>query len=87
MKVIFDSILIVVDKLIKWGSFILYLKVLLADDLTYIFLYWIIAEHSLLIKIISARDMLFKSRFWQALIVQLGIKHKLSTAYYPQRDS
>ena len=34
----FDSILIVVDRLIKWGTFILYKKLLTAEDQAYAFL-------------------------------------------------
>jgi transposase InsO family protein len=36
--------------------------------------------------LISDRDKLFKSNFWIALMEYLGVKHKMSTAYYPQTD-
>ena len=44
------------------------------------------AEHALPQELILDRDKLFISRFWKALMTQLGIKHKLFTAYYPQID-
>ena len=34
----FDSIFIIINKLIKWGTFIPYKKLFTAEDLAYIFL-------------------------------------------------
>ncbi len=36
--------------------------------------------------IISDRDKLFTSTFWQEVCGNLGIKHKLSTSFHPQTD-
>ena len=44
------------------------------------------AAHTLPQELISDRDKLFMFRFSKALITQLSIKHRLSTAYYPQTD-
>ena len=44
------------------------------------------AKHTLLRELVSDRDKLFMSKFWEALMAQLNIKHKLSTAYYSQTD-
>ena len=44
------------------------------------------AEHALPRELILNRDKLFMSRFQKVLMAQLGIKHRLSTAYYPQTD-
>ena len=44
------------------------------------------AEHTLLRELISDGDKLFTLKFWKILIAQLGIKHELSMAYYPQTD-
>ena len=79
----FNSILVVVDWLTKWGTFIPYKKLFIVEDLAYIFLRWIVAEHRLPRELISDRDKLFISRFWKALIAQLDMKHKLSIVYYP----
>ena len=43
-------------------------------------------EYGLPQELVSDRDKLFISRFWKALMAQLDIKYKLSTAYYPQTD-
>jgi hypothetical protein len=45
-----------------------------------------VANHELLKKIILDRDKLFISKFWQALIVKIGIRTKLSTVFHPQTD-
>ena len=37
MRTEFDSILIVVDRLTKWGTFISYKELFTAEDLVYIF--------------------------------------------------
>ena len=44
----FNSILVVVNRLIKWGTFIPYRELSIVEDLAYIFLRWIVAEHELL---------------------------------------
>ena len=43
----FDSILVVVNRLIKWEMFIPYKELFIAEDLAYIFLRWIVAKHRL----------------------------------------
>ena len=46
----------------------------------------IICNHSILQSIISDRDKLFTSKFWNTWTNQLGTKVKLSMAYHPQAD-
>ena len=72
----------VVNRLTKWGTFISYKKLFTAENLVYVFLQWIVAEHGLLWELILDRDKLFISRFWKALMAQLDIKYKLSTVYH-----
>ena len=73
----------VVNRLTKWGIFISYKELSIAENLVYVFLWWIVAEHGLSRELILNRDKLFIFRFWKALIAQLGIKYKLFIAYYP----
>ena len=74
------------DRLTKDIYFIPFIEYATVDNLVYKFLKQIISEYSLPEELISNQDKLFISKFWQSLIKQLGIKHKLSTIYYPQTD-
>ena len=60
---LYDAILIVTDRLIKYRYFIPYKKVLSAEELVYIFLRVIAVNHELSEEIISDRDKLFTFRF------------------------
>ena len=62
-KVIYDSILIIVDWLIKKTRFISYLEALNAEELVYTFLRNITAFNRLLKKIIFNRNKLFTFNF------------------------
>ena len=66
--VIYDSVLIVTDRLIKYAYFISYKEGLTAKELTYAFNRNVIANHGILKEIISDRDKLFTSKFWKSLI-------------------
>ena len=83
----YDSILMIVDQLIKEVQFIPYKKASNAEELAYMFLQNVTALQGLPDKIISDRDKLFMSNFWTALTRQLGLSHKMSTAYHPQTDN
>ena len=83
---LFDSILIITDRLTKYRYFIPYKEATNSEDLAYIFLRHIYSNHSLPDEIISDRGTTFTSKFWQSLIYQLGANHKLSTAFHPQTD-
>ena len=63
IRIIYNLILIVVDRLIKWELFILNLEASSAEDLTYTFFSWIIIKHNLPTEIILDRDKLFILRF------------------------
>ena len=67
-KTIYDFILIIVDRLIKYNYFLLYKKTSTAEDLVYTFLKTIITNYKLLDEIISDRDKLFTSKFWKSLM-------------------
>jgi hypothetical protein len=81
-----DSILIITDRLTKFGYFLPYKKSSITKKLAYIFLRRIVANHGFLKKIILDRDKLFILKFWQALTAKIRIKTKLSTAFHPQTD-
>ena len=86
IETMYDFILIITDRLIKYKYFLSYKKATFAEDLTYTFLRMIVANHELSDEIISNRDKLFTSKFWKFLMNQLEIHHKLSTAYHSQTN-
>jgi len=63
MKTMYDSILMITDKLIKYEYFLSYKKATFAKDLIYTFLKTIVANHDLSDEIISNKDKLFTSKF------------------------
>ena len=82
----YNSILVVVDRLTKYAHFIPWREKGNAKDLAKVILKEIIANHGILQSIISDRDKLFISKFWNTWTRQLGTKIKLLTAYHPQTD-
>ncbi len=86
IETIYDFILIITNKLIKYKYFLSYKKAKFAEDLTYTFLRMIVANHELSDEIILNRNKLFTLKFWKFLMNQLEIHHKLSTAYHLQID-
>jgi hypothetical protein len=82
----YDSIFVITDRMTKFGYFLPYQEATDAETLAYTIFKHIVANHGLPEEIISDRGTTFTSKFWQALMAQLGTKHKLSTAYHPQTD-
>jgi hypothetical protein len=62
-KVVFDSILVIIDRFTKYGYFILYKESLLAKKLVYAFNKHIIGNYEISKKIISNKDKLFILKF------------------------
>jgi hypothetical protein len=54
-----DTILVIVDKLIKWGYFIACTKEILVEDIARIYIKEVFIRYKALIKIISDRDLRF----------------------------
>ena len=63
MKAVYDSILVITDRLTKYRYFIPYKEASSAEKLAYMFLRVIAANHGLPEEIISDRDKLFTSKF------------------------
>ena len=59
----YNSILVVIDKLTKWGYFILYTEDMSVKDLSKIYIKEVFARYRVLIKIISDKDLRFISVF------------------------
>jgi hypothetical protein len=63
IKVVFDSILVIIDRFTKYEYFILYKESLLIEKLAYTFNKHIIGNYKISKKIISNKDKLFTSKF------------------------
>jgi len=73
------GICVIVDRLIKSSHFILVRSNRTVASLTQLYVKEVIRPHRVLIRIISDRDLLFTSEFWQSLRVALGTELNLST--------
>jgi hypothetical protein len=62
-EVVFDSILVIIDRFTKYEYFILYKESSSVEELAYIFNKYIIGNYGISKEIISDRDKLFTSRF------------------------
>ena len=78
----YDSILVIVGRLMKYAHFIPWKEKGNAKDLAKVILKEIIANHGIRHRIISDRDKLFTSKFWNTWTQQIGIKVKFLTAYH-----
>jgi len=82
----YDSILVVVDRLIKMAHFIPTTEKTTAGGLAILFRDSVWKLHSLPESIISDRGLQFAAGIIRELNVMLGINSKLSTAFHPQMD-
>jgi len=55
----YNIILVIVDKLIKWGYFIAYTEEILAEEIAKIYIKEVFIRHGVLSKIILDRDLRF----------------------------
>jgi hypothetical protein len=55
----YNAILVIVDKLTKWGYFIAYTEEILAEDIIRIYVKEVFTRYRVLGKIISDRDLRF----------------------------
>jgi hypothetical protein len=82
-----DQLWVVVDRFTKMAHFIpLQKDSKTTADLTKIFVKEIWKLHGLPTDIVSDRDSRFTSTTWKAFIGTLGMKPRMSTAFYPQTD-
>ena len=58
-----NIILVIVDKLIKWGYFIVYTEEITVEDIARIYIKEVFARHGVLSKIILDRDLRFIAVF------------------------
>ena len=70
----------------KYAYFVPYRKDIKATEIAYLFQKTIISRHGIPQTVISDRDKLFTLVYWNTILADLGIKNKLSIAFYPQTD-
>jgi hypothetical protein len=82
-----NCIVMVVDKFTRYGHFIPLSHPYTASSVAGVFLDEVYRVHGLPASIISDRDPIFTSKFWQSLFKLAGIELKLSSSYHLQIDS
>jgi len=82
----FDTILVIVDRLSKYAHFILLKHPYTAKKVAIIFAKEIVRLHGMPRSILSDRDPLFVSNFWQELFKLQKRVLKMSSSYHPETD-
>ena len=82
----FTAIMVMVDKLTKRVFLTPTTDAVTAEEAATLFYTHVVRNQGVPSVIISDRGPQFTSVFWKAMVAQLNITHKLSTAYHPQTD-
>ena len=82
----YDSILVIVNRLTKMVHYEPVMVTINTPGLAEVIIDVIVRHHGLLDSIVTNRGSLFTSKFWSLLCYFLGIKRRLSIAFYPQTD-
>ena len=81
-----SALLVVVDRLSKYAHFLPIPHPFTATQVAQVFLDHVYKLHGLPKTIVSDRDKIFMSLFWQSLFKMLQVQLKYSSSYHPQTD-
>jgi transposase InsO family protein len=82
----FNSMLVVVDKLTKYAHFLPLAHPYTAAQVAQTYFDNVFKLHSMPAALVSDRDRVFTSHFWQALFRLSKTNMRMSTTYHPQTD-
>lgn len=81
-----DIMMVVVDRLRKFTDFIALSHLLSTKTVAEKFIDGVVKLHGMLMFILSDRDPIFISKFWQEFFNMSGTQLKMSLAHHPQTD-
>ena len=81
-----DTILVVVDRLMKFVHFIALARPFAAKEVAQVFIREVIRLYGFPQVIVLDQDQLFLNHFWADIFKQASTKLKYSTSYHPQID-
>ena len=84
---VYNAILVIIDKLTKWGYFIAYIEEISVEDIVQIYIKEVFTKYRALNKIILDRDLRFILVFWEVFLVEQGVRVVTLIVYYPQIDN
>ena len=79
-----DVVLVVVDRLTKFVHFVALSHPYTATKVAHLYMQHVFKFHGMLATIVSDRDLMFTSHFWQELIRLQRVQLAMSSAYHPQ---
>ncbi|MCH80642.1 retrotransposon protein, partial [Trifolium medium] len=82
----YEAIMVIVDRLSKYVHFVPLKHPYTAKTIAEIFVREVVRLHGIPLSIVSDRDPIFMSNFWQELFKLQGTHLKMSTAYHPESD-
>jgi hypothetical protein len=85
-RLVYDSILVIVDRKVKMGLYVPTTKKCDAEELARILLEYVVARFGAPNSVISDRGPIFTSEYWSELCFITNIAKRLSTAFHPQTD-